>query len=91
MGTYPRVVLPCRAIGVVELTQKNARGKRQRNDRVIAMPICHDLLGEMERVTDLPMRLRDQIEQFFLSATFFTGKKTKNHWLDEGQQGDIAN
>jgi inorganic pyrophosphatase len=77
MGTYPGVVLPCRAIGVVELTQRNEKGKRERNDRVIAIPLWHDRLGELERATDLPTRLRDEIEQFFLSATFFTGKKPK--------------
>jgi inorganic pyrophosphatase len=77
MGTYPVVVLPCRAIGVVELTQRNEKGKRERNDRVIAIPLWHDRFGELERATDLPTRLRDEIEQFFLSATFFTAKKPK--------------
>jgi inorganic pyrophosphatase len=77
MGTYPGVVLPYRAIGVVELTQRNVHGRRERNDRVTALPLWHDRLGELERVTDLPSRLRKEIEQFFLSATFFTGKEPK--------------
>lgn len=41
------------------------------------MPVWHDRLGEFERATDLPARLRKEIEQFFLDTTFFTGKKPK--------------
>jgi inorganic pyrophosphatase len=75
--TYPGVVLPCRPLGVVEVTQRGEAGDRQRNDRIIAMPIWHDRLGEFERATDLPLRLRKEIEAFFLETTFFTGKKPK--------------
>jgi Inorganic pyrophosphatase len=77
VGTYPGVVLPCRILGVVALSQRGGHGKRQRNDRIIAMPVWHDRLGEFERATDLPARLRKEIEQFFLDTTFFTGKKPK--------------
>jgi inorganic pyrophosphatase len=91
MSTYPGVVLPCRAIGVVELTQRNESGKRERNDRVITMPLWHDRLGELERVTDLPARLRDEIEQFFLSATFFTAKKPKIiGWKNAGKAASLV-
>jgi hypothetical protein len=41
------------------------------------MPTWHDRLGEFERATDLPARLREEIEQFFLDTTFFTGKKQR--------------
>jgi inorganic pyrophosphatase len=76
-ATFPGVVLPCKALGVVELSQRGEDGERQRNDRIIAMPVWHDRLGELERATQLPSRLRKEIEQFFLDATFFTGKKPK--------------
>ena len=76
-STYPGVVLPCKLLGVVQLSQRSTDGKRQRNDRIIAMPAWHDPLGEFERATDLPARLRKEIEQFFLNATFFTRKKPK--------------
>ena len=52
-------------------------GKRERNDRVIVMPSWHDRLGEFERASELPARLRKEIEQFFLSTTFFTAKNSK--------------
>jgi inorganic pyrophosphatase len=41
-ATYPGVVLPCRAIGVVEVVQQGRGGKRIRNDRIIARPLWHD-------------------------------------------------
>jgi len=76
-STYPGVVLPCRLLGVVELSQRGTEGARQRNDRIIAMPVWHDRLGELERAADLPARLRKEIELFFLDATFFADKNAK--------------
>lgn len=72
--TYPGVVLPCRPLGVIEMDEAGDGDKRERNDRVIVMPSWHDRLGEFERASDLPARLRKEIEQFFLSTTFFTSK-----------------
>ena len=43
----------------------------------IAMPTWHDRMGEFEKATDLPARLREEIEHFFLDATFFTPKNPK--------------
>jgi inorganic pyrophosphatase len=39
------------------------------------MPVWHDRVDEFESPSDLPTRLREEIEQFFLSTTFFTAKK----------------
>jgi inorganic pyrophosphatase len=75
--TYPGVVLPCQPLGLIEMDQDNEEGQRERNDRVIVMPSWHDRLGEFERASDLPERLRKEIEQFFLSTTFFTAKKSE--------------
>ncbi|HUL10176.1 MAG TPA: inorganic diphosphatase [Candidatus Acidoferrum sp.] len=76
-ATFPGVVLPCNLLGVVELSQRGDDGGRERNDRLIAMPVWHDRLGELERATELPARLRREIEQFFLDVTFLTGKKPR--------------
>jgi inorganic pyrophosphatase len=75
--THPGVLLRCRPLGVVELEQDAEEGGRERNDRVIAMPTWHDRMGEFEKATDLPTRLREEIEHFFLDATFFTAKNPK--------------
>jgi inorganic pyrophosphatase len=72
-ATYPGVILPCRPLGVVEVTQKGKHG-REDNPRLIVMPSWHDRLGELEKASGLPDRLKQEIEQFFVSATFFTGK-----------------
>ncbi len=76
-ATYPGVLLPCHPLGVVEMDQDDQGGKRERNDRVILMPRWQDRLGEFERASELPVRLREEIEQFFLSTTFFTAKNPK--------------
>ena len=75
-STYPGVVLPCRALGVVDVSQKGEKG-REENPRLIVMPSWHERMGEFEKATGLPKRLREEIEQFFVSATFFTGKDAK--------------
>jgi hypothetical protein len=58
---------------VVDLVQDGAKGPIE-NPRLILLPIWHDRMGELETATDLPARLKAEIEQFFLSATFFTEK-----------------
>jgi inorganic pyrophosphatase len=55
-STYPGVILPCRPLGVVELVQKGANGPIE-NPRLILMPIWHDRMGELKKVTDLPARM----------------------------------
>jgi Inorganic pyrophosphatase len=71
------VVLPCHALGVVELVQEEKTQSTVQNPRFILMPVWHDRMGELERAADLPSRIKEEIEQFFTSATFFTGKKAK--------------
>jgi len=75
-ATYPGVLLPCRALGVVEVSQQGEQG-REDNPRLILMPVWHDRMGELEKASGLPKRMREEIEQFFVSATFFTGKDPK--------------
>ena len=69
-------MLPCRPLGVVDVTQKGEQG-REDNPRLILMPTWHDRLGEFEKASGLPERLKQEIEQFFVSATFFTGKNVR--------------
>jgi inorganic pyrophosphatase len=76
-STYPGVVLSCRLIGVVEMDEDDEQGQRQRNDRLIVRPGWPDQLGEFQQASELPVRLRDEVEQFFLSTTFFSAKNAK--------------
>jgi inorganic pyrophosphatase len=85
-ATYPGVVLPCKVLGMVELREDLKGGKRQINNRVIAIPNWDDRLGEVEKAADLPKRIRDELEQFFLSTTFFTAKNVKiEGWANKGK------
>jgi inorganic pyrophosphatase len=76
-STYPGVVLSCRLLGVVEMDEDDEQGQRQRNDRLIVRPCWPDQLGEFQQASDLPARLREEVEQFFLSTTFFSAKNAK--------------
>jgi inorganic pyrophosphatase len=76
VSSYPGVVIPCRAIGVVKVDQRGAGGEtRVRNDRIIAVPIQ----VRREYVSapgDFPTRIREELNQFFLAATALEGKDT---------------
>jgi inorganic pyrophosphatase len=78
VATYPGVVLTCRALGVIRLEQdKKGNGARVRNDRIIAVPEKYDRGTELGSVEELPARVREEIQQFFLSAIFFEPKNPK--------------
>jgi inorganic pyrophosphatase len=69
-ATYPGVVLPCRALGVVRVSQKKASGKgRERNDRVLAIPVKAPRADRLRTPADLPSRDRQELEQFFFHVT----------------------
>ncbi|WP_394839260.1 inorganic diphosphatase [Pendulispora rubella] len=72
---FPGLVVPCRAIGVVELSQAaEGKAERQRNDRLIVVP-AHE-----ERWTDATQftrRIQEELEQFFLLATLMTDKEAR--------------
>jgi inorganic pyrophosphatase len=72
-STYPGVVLPCRVLGVVDVRQKGENG-REENPRLIVMPSWHERMGEFEKASGLPKRLREEIEEFFVSATFLPAR-----------------
>ncbi len=77
-ATYPGVVIACRPLGVVELTQKKQEGEgRQRNDRLIVTPVAFDRHAGIRGPDDLEPRVRQEIELFFVNAVQFTGKEVK--------------
>ncbi len=74
--TFPGVILPCYPLGVVEVSQQAKHG-RESNPRLIVIPTWHDRFGDLEKVSGLPDRLKEELQQFFLSTTFFTGKDAR--------------
>ncbi|WP_394822225.1 inorganic diphosphatase [Pendulispora albinea] len=74
--SFPGLVIACKPIGLVELSQAvvkdgRASSERQSNDRLIVVP------AEDERARDATLfspRVRQELEQFFLLATLLTPK-----------------
>lgn len=75
--SYPGVVVPSRPIGVVLVDQKNHDGERERNDRLVLVPLGAERLAELRDAEALPRRAREEIERFFLDTTFFTHKDAR--------------
>ena len=72
---YPGVVIPSRLVGALEIEQTHlATGRRERNDRLIAVPVKAAALGEVTSVAGIPERTRRELEQFFIAAAAFEGK-----------------
>jgi inorganic pyrophosphatase len=78
--SFPGVVIACRALGMLQLDQKDEEGKkkgRERNDRLVAVPIKAKRFEEIENPDDFSDRLREEIERFFLNTTFFSAKEPR--------------
>jgi inorganic pyrophosphatase len=74
VSSYPGVVIPCRALAVLQVEQ-NREGhadQRVRNDRIVAVPDKHRRAGASSSA--LSQRMRQELEHFFVAATAFEGK-----------------
>ena len=77
-STYPGVVLPCRALGVLKVEQKKSRGRgRERNDRLLAVPTHAPRAENLEKFQDLSLRERRELEHFFTAAVAFADKDVR--------------
>ena len=78
--SYPGLVIRCRLIGVLAVEQTNVEtGARERNDRLMAIPIRIADAGRaaITSIFDVDSRTRAALEQFFLHAVAFEGKDLK--------------
>ena len=76
--SYPGVLVPCRAIGILNVEQTNLKsGARERNDRLAVLPVTAPRFDAVRTVFDLASRTREELEQFFLAATFFEKKNVR--------------
>jgi inorganic pyrophosphatase len=85
--SFPGVVLPCRAIGVLRIEQTSRSShERERNDRVVALPVKAPRLDAVQGVRDLSDRVRRELEQFFLAVVAFEGRDLSIlGWGDPGE------
>ena len=75
VATFPGVVIPCRALGVIQIEQNRLDGSgRARNDRILALPIDARRPRELRLEALLPTRVREELEHFFIATTVFEGK-----------------
>jgi inorganic pyrophosphatase len=78
LPTYPGVVIECRALGVIRLKQnRKPPPGRERNDRLIAVPLKMARFASFKKPDDLPLRWRQELEEFFLAATRFEHKAAR--------------
>jgi inorganic pyrophosphatase len=77
VASYPGVVLECRAIGVLQVEQNRVNhdsSERVRNDRIVSIPVEARREHDLKDVSALPVRVRQELEQFALTATALEGK-----------------
>ncbi|WP_224242948.1 inorganic diphosphatase [Hyalangium gracile] len=76
--TWPGVVLPCRALGVLEVDQKKKKGGgRERNDRILVVPVNAARSEHLRNHEDLSRREREELEHFFLTVVAFANKDAR--------------
>ena len=74
---FPGVVIACRAIGVLAVEQNSEQhlGRRERNDRLIVLPVDVPMYtSTIKTADDLPARLKEEIESFLVAVTVFEKK-----------------
>jgi inorganic pyrophosphatase len=76
VGTYPGVVIPCRAFALIKVDQRLPDGSsgRRRNDRILAIPVEARRESSLTSASALPQRVRDELDLFFVTAAALEGK-----------------
>jgi inorganic pyrophosphatase len=74
--SFPGLLLPCRAIGALAVEQNNKTHpeRRERNDRLVAVPNGAPRATHLRDIDDVPQRVKEELEQFFLASTVFERK-----------------
>ena len=89
---FPGLVLGCRLVGMLAVDQKSKGrpGTRERNDRVMAVPVTAPRCGGIRDVNDVPQRLREELEAFFLATTALEDKDLRLlGWFDAAAATDL--
>jgi len=73
---FPGLVVASRLIGLLRVEQKGREaGRRERNDRLFALPMKAPRCDHIRTIFDLPERVRLELERFFLNVVAFEGKE----------------
>ena len=76
-AAFAGCLVPSRLIGVIEAEQTEKDGKRERNDRLIAVAADSHTHSDVKSINDLNETLVEQIEHFFVSYNQAKGKEFK--------------
>jgi inorganic pyrophosphatase len=66
-ATFPGLVLTCRVIGVLQIEQKSKK-KKERNDRLFAVPRRSHSEQDLRDVADLSKPIQEELEKFFIAT-----------------------
>lgn len=91
LGSHPGVVVPSRVLGALRVEQFRDDQPIKRNDRIMLMPLNEHRSGHIGEVADLPERMRDEIEAFFLASLQLTGKRIEfRGWADAEEARELV-
>ncbi|HET7000090.1 MAG TPA: inorganic diphosphatase [Puia sp.] len=71
---YPGCLVQTRLLGVLEATQEEKKGKKIRNDRLVAVTNCSVLYENIKNIDDLNKSMVKEIENFFIDYNKHEGK-----------------
>ena len=78
---YPGCVIRTRLLGVLEARQEDKKGKKIRNDRLVAVSKCSVLYENIKNIDDLNKSMVREIENFFIDYNKHEGKRfIPNGW-----------
>ena len=76
-GTFPGCVIPSRLIGVLEATQREGKGKPERNDRLLAIGHSDHEDRDVISAKDLDDQMLKELEEFFITYNRQEGRQFK--------------
>lgn len=73
--TFTGCALDCRIIGGITARQTERDGDTVRNDRFIVVPEISVMYGEVEKLSQFPKQIMQEIERFFINYNDQAGKR----------------
>jgi inorganic pyrophosphatase len=67
-ATATGVVVRCRAVGVLKVAQRENKGPRVRNDRIMAIPEEDQRQEEVKDARDFSREMQQELEKFFVAS-----------------------
>src|SRR6266536_3479510 len=72
-ATSPGLVIKCKVIGMLEILEHRKK-KKQRNDRVMAVPVNSHAEQGLRDVRELTRQVREELEKFFVATAELQSK-----------------